>query len=302
MEDNHTHTHHDAVNSLSTAFVVGTLLNFTFVIVEGIAGFTSNSMGLLSDAGHNLSDTVSLLIAWLAFLLARKMANKRFTYGYGKSTILASLINAAVLLVAIGMIVLESIRKFSHPEPVNGDMIIWVAVIGIVINAATALLFAKDRDKDLNVKGAFLHMAMDTLVSVGVVISGIVIKFTGWTVIDPIIGLVIAAIIFISTLNLLRESVRLSLDAVPEDINIDEISSDLAAVPGIKGIHHLHIWALATSENALTVHVTVADVAESERIKTQMRTVLRKHGINHATIETEPVGYICCEEHCGHDK
>lgn len=300
---NHDHEHHNhdhSSSSLSTAFVVGTLLNLAFVIVEGIAGFMSNSMGLLSDAGHNLSDTVSLLLAWIAFYLAKKVANKRFTYGYTRSTILASLINASILLVAIGMIVVESIRKFSNPQPVNGDVVIWVAAIGIVVNFATAMLFMKDRKKDINVKGAFLHMAMDTLVSVGVVISGVAIKYTGWTVIDPIIGLVIAAVIFISTWNLLKESLRLSLDAVPESIDVDEIEKEILSVKNVSGIHHIHIWALGTSENAMTVHVSVDDVAESERVKTDIRDLLKKHGIAHATIETEPKDYVCTAECCEH--
>ena len=300
--DHEGHNHHNhTITSLSRAFIFGTILNLGFVIVEGVAGFMSNSMGLLSDAGHNLSDTVSLLLAWLAFNLAKKVANRRFTYGYSRSTILASLINASILLVAIGMIVLESIRKFSNPQPVNGNMIIWVAAVGIVINFATALLFMKDRKKDLNINGAFMHMALDALVSVGVVISGIAIKYTGLTVIDPIIGLVIAAIIFISTWNLLKESLRLSLDAVPESIDIDEIEKDIIAIHGVSGIHHIHIWALGTSENAITVHVAVDKVAESERIKTDIRNLLKKHGIAHATIETEPKDYVCNDDHCGHE-
>lgn len=295
----HEHHHHDhAISSLSKAFIIGTLLNLAFVIVEGIAGFISNSMGLLSDAGHNLSDTVSLLLAWLAFHLAKKVANKRFTYGYGRSTILASLINASILLVAIGMIVVESIRKFAHPQPVDGDMIIWVAAVGIVVNFATAMLFMKDRKKDLNVKGAFLHMAMDALVSVGVVISGIVIKITGLSVIDPIIGLVIAAIIFISTWNLLKESLRLSLDAVPDSIDVDEIEQEILTIEGVSGIHHIHIWALGTSKNAITIHVSVVNIEDSEQIKTTIRELLEHHGISHATIETEPQNYICDNDHC----
>lgn len=301
--EHHHHHHHEhghQISSLSTAFVVGTLLNLVFVIVEGCAGFISNSMGLLSDAGHNLSDTVSLLLAWLAFQLAKKVANKRFTYGYSKSTILASLINASILLIAIGMIVIESIRKFSNPQPIDENTIIWVAAVGIVINFATAMLFMKDRKKDLNVNGAFLHMAMDALVSVGVVFSGIVIKFTGWTIIDPIVGLVIAVIIFVSTWNLLKESVRLSLDGVPEAIDVDEIEKSILEISGVQSIHHIHIWALGTSENAITVHVSVDDIAESEHIKSNIRTLLKTKNINHATIETEPRGYVCSNDHCEH--
>ena len=297
-EHHHHHHHEHSITSLSTAFVVGTLLNFAFVIVEGIAGFTSNSVGLLSDAGHNLSDTASLLLAGGAFYLASKVANKKFTYGYGRSTILASLINASVLLVAIGMIVVESIRKFSNPQPVDGEMIIWVAAAGVIVNFATAMLFMKDRKKDLNVKGAFLHMAMDALVSVGVVISGIVIKVTGWSMIDPIIGLVIAAIIFLSTWNLLKESLRLSLDAVPEGIDVNEIEKDILTIDGVAGVHHSHIWALGTSKNAITVHLSLNDIEKSEQIKTAVRTLLSQHDIAHATIETEPQNYRCGNEFC----
>lgn len=299
-EHEHHHHHEHQISSLSTAFVVGTLLNLAFVIIEGGAGFFSNSMGLLSDAGHNLSDTISLLLAWIAFKLTQKTANKTFTYGYSKSTILASLINACILLIAIGMIVVESIQKFTNPEPVNSNTIIWVAAVGVAINFVTAMMFMKDRKKDLNIRGAFLHMAMDALVSVGVVVSGFTIKFTGLTIIDPIIGLVIAAIIFISTWNLLKESVRLSLDAVPESIDIDEIEKTVKAIDGVKSIHHLHIWALGTSENAITVHVSVCDVTLSERIKTDIRKTLSELKIKHATIETEPDGYECEDCQCGH--
>lgn len=297
----HTHHHEPIIGSLSSAFIIGTLLNLAFVIVEGIAGIVSNSVSLLSDAGHNLSDTVSLLLAWVAFRMTKVIANKRFTYGYRKSTIMASLINACILLIAVGIIIVESIRKFSAPQPINGNTIIWVATIGIAINFFTALLFMKDRKRDLNVKGAFLHMMMDTLVSVGVVISGIIIKITGLTIIDPIIGLVIGVIILISTWNLLKESVRLSLDGVPASIDVDEIEQSICnSVNGVLALHHTHIWALGTTENAITIHVTVQDIAQSERIKSDIRKLLINKNITHATIETEPANYHCADNHCEH--
>lgn len=300
-EHDHGHHHHDhTITTLSTAFVVGTLLNLAFVIVEGGAGLFANSMGLLSDAGHNLSDTVSLFVAWIAFKMTSVTANKRFTYGYSKSTILASLLNASLLLIAIGMIVVESIRKFSDPQPINSDTIIWVAAVGIVINFATALLFMKDRKKDLNVNGAFLHMAMDALVSLGVVVSGVVIKYTGWVVIDPIIGLVVAAVILVSTWNLLKESVRLSLDGVPESIDLDEIEKNILALNGVASIHHIHVWALGTSANAMTVHVALDDIRESENLKSKLRKLLEHNGIRHATIETEPKDYVCSSQCCSY--
>jgi cation diffusion facilitator family transporter len=293
----HNH-HHEISGNLGTAFIISIVLNLVFVIVEGGAGILSNSMGLLSDAGHNLSDTISLLIAWIAYRLTKKAPNKYYTYGYSKGTVLASLINACILLIATGMIIVESIRKFSNPTPVNENTIIWVAAVGIVINFATALLFMKDRKKDLNVKGAFLHMSMDALVSFGVVLSGIAIKYTGWTLIDPIIGLAIAVILFLSTWDLLKQSVRLSMDGVPEQIDESEIEKLMLAVDGVKSIHHVHIWALGTSQNALTTHITINDLSKSEIIKHEIKESLKEHGIEHATIETEPIGYQCQECHC----
>lgn len=298
--EGHHHHHEHNITSLSNAFIIGTVLNLLFVIAEGSAGFWSGSVGLLSDAGHNLSDTVSLLLAWVAFRLTRVPANKKYTYGYSKSTVLVSLINSVILLVAIGMILVESIRKFSNPQPVNEDAIIWVAAIGVVVNFATAMLFMKDRKEDLNVRGAFLHMAMDALVSVGVVVSGVVIKTTGWVVIDPIVGLVIAAIIFVSTWNLLKQSLRLSLDGVPEQIDVDKIEKTIAAIPYVENIHHIHVWALGTAENAMTVHVSVTEIKESENVKTEIRKALKQYKISHATIETEPEGYSCHECKCDH--
>ncbi|MCI2144837.1 MAG: cation diffusion facilitator family transporter [Bacteroidales bacterium] len=289
-------------NHLGKAFVIGMILNLLFVIIESTAGFMSNSMGLLSDAGHNLCDTISLLLAWFAYRLTRVSANSRYTYGYGKSTVLASLVNAFILLVAVGGIFVESIRKLSNPQKVDENAIIWVATAGIVVNFITAMLFMKDRKKDLNVRGTFLHMIMDTLVSVGVVVSGIVIKFTGWTMIDPIIGLAISVIIFWSTKELLRQSIRLSLDGVPDGIDLAEIEKIILGIDGVTGIHHVHVWALGTSENALTVHVSVRNTVESERIKTDIRRELSSHGIMHATIETEPQDYKCPEYECKHNR
>ncbi len=298
MEAHHHEAERSKGSNLSTAFIIGTLLNLLFVIVESGFGFASNSVGLLSDAGHNLSDTISLLLAFLAFRLSKVAPNKKYTYGLSKSTILVSLINACILLIAIGMIVMESIRKFKNPQPIDENTMIWVAAVGILINFGTAMLFNKDRKRDLNVKGAFIHMAMDALVSVGVVVSGIIIKYTGWYVIDPILGLVIAVIIFITTWDLLRQSIRLSLDGVPEDIDIDKIRKLVEDTDGVMGIHHLHIWAIGTSENALTTHITISDNADEGKIKKEIKQKLKANGIDHATIETEPKGYICDDDHC----
>ena len=215
MEPHHHHEHSHRLTSLNKAFIIGIALNITFVIVEFGVGFYYNSLGLLSDAGHNLGDVASLVLAMLAFRLEKVHPNSRYTYGYKKSTILVSLLNAVILLIAVGIIIAESIDKLFHPVSVDGSAIAWTAGVGVVINALTAWLFMKDKDKDLNVKGAYLHMAADTLVSVGVVASGIIITYTGWSIIDPIIGLGIAVIIIVSTWGLLHDSLRLSLDGVP---------------------------------------------------------------------------------------
>ena len=204
----HHHEHVHELTSLNKSFIIGITLNILFVLVEFGIGFYYDSLGLLSDAGHNLGDVASLVLAMLAFRLAKVHPNSRYTYGYKKSTVLVSLLNAVILLVAVGIIITESIEKLFHPVPVEGAAIAWTAGVGVVINAVTAWLFMKDKEKDLNVKGAYLHMAADTLVSVGVVISGIIIMYTGWTLVDPIIGLVIAVIIVISTWSLLHDSQR----------------------------------------------------------------------------------------------
>ena len=278
--------------------MVGTVLNLLFVGVEAVAGFVTGSVGLLSDAGHNLSDVVALLLAWLAFRLSRVPANTRFTYGYGKSTVLVALLNAALLLVAIGMIALESAHKLMQPQPIDGGVVIWVASVGIAVNMATALLFLRDRRSDLNVNGAFLHMAMDALVSLGVVLSGVLMRFTGWYIIDPIVGLLVAVVIFVSTWRLLRQSVRLSLDGVPADIDAAQVHQLIAGIDGVADVHHLHLWALSTTSNALTAHIALRDIAQAERVKADIRHLLAEHGIAHATIETELEGHACGQPTC----
>ena len=226
----HEHHHHDhTVTSLNKAFILGIALNVAFVVVEFAVGLYYGSMGLLSDAGHNLSDVASLLLAMLAFRLAQAHATPRYTYGYKKSTVLISLLNSVILLVAVGVIVAESVGRMLHPAPVEGGAIAWTAGVGVVINGFTAWLFMKDKDKDLNVKGAYLHMAADALVSVGVLVSGVVISWTGWTIVDPVVGLVVAAVIVASVWSLTRDSLRLSLDGVPVGIRIDEVEKTMEA-------------------------------------------------------------------------
>lgn len=290
MEQHHHHdNHHHEITSLNKAFIIGISLNLAFVVAEFVSGFWYNSLGLLSDAGHNLGDVASLVLAMLAFRLAKVHPTDSYTYGYKKSTVLVSLLNAVILLVAVGIIIAESITKLLHPQPVEGDAIAWVAGIGVVINAVTAWLFMKDKDKDLNVKGAYLHMAADALVSIGVVVSGIVIAHTGWYIIDPVIGLVIAIVIIVSTWGLLRDSLRLSLDGVPAGTDIGKVEEVIHTVEGVKRVHHLHIWAISTTETALTAHISIDNIDDMERIKQEIKQELQKVGVQHATLEFETV-------------
>ena len=256
-------------------------------------GFYYNSLGLLSDAGHNLGDVASLILAMLAFRLEKIHSNSRYTYGYKKSTILVSLLNAVILLVAVGIIIAESIDKLFYPVAVDGSAIAWTAGVGVVINALTAWLFMKDKDKDLNVKGAYLHMAADALVSIGVVASGIIIMYTGWSIVDPIIGLGIAVVIVISTWGLLRDSLRLSLDGVPVGIDINEIRQIILDQPGVESCHHLHIWALSTTETALTAHIVIDNMERMEEIKHLIKARLEEADIHHVTLEFECEGVPC---------
>ena len=287
------HTHNHSVDHLNRAFMLGILLNLVFVAVEFGAGLFLDSVALISDAGHNLSDVVSLVLSLLAFRLARLKPTPKYTYGYKKSTVLVSLLNACILLVAVGVIFAESIDKLKNPTPIAGGSVAWVAGVGIVINAFTAWLFLKDKEKDLNVKGAYLHMAADTLVSVGVLISGIVISFTGWYVIDPIIGMVIAVVILISTAHLLHDSLRLSLDGVPTGIDSERIRKEILA-----NVHHLHIWAISTTENALTAHIAVRDTEQIPALKHRIKHLLEHTGITHATLEFERPEETCDDPGC----
>ena len=295
MSHEHSHQHSHTINakSLNKAFIIGIVLNLAFVVIEFAAGFWFDSLALLSDAGHNLSDVVSLVLALLAFRLAKVKANERYTYGYKKSTILVSLLNAVILLVAVGAIVIESIHKLSNPAVVPGGAIAWVAGVGVLINAFTAFLFMKDKEKDLNVKGAYLHMAADALVSVGVLVAGIVISRTGWYIIDPIIGLIVAVVILISTWNLLHDSLRLTLDGVPTSIDSQKVVEAIRALPGVDDVHHIHIWAISTTENALTAHIVLKQAEDMQEVKHLIRHRLEDFGIGHATLEFEVPG-----EHC----
>ncbi len=306
MEHHHNHDHHGhhhhhhahAIEKLSTIYIVAVALNLAFVIVEAVAGFVGNSLGLLSDAGHNLSDVFSLLLAMVALKLASSHATKRFTYGHRKASVLISLLNAIILLVAVGAIMVESVRKFMHPAEVNGTLIIWTAAVGIVINGLTAWALSRQQKHDINTRGAFLHMLADTLVSVGVVVSGIVIKYTGWWVVDPIIGMVIAIVILASTWSLLAESLRMSTDAVPEGFDVDEVKQKIEGTEGVLNVHHLHIWPISTTETALTCHIVIPSSDRLEEVTDRVKHLLDDLGIHHSTLELETSSSHCHDHDC----
>jgi cobalt-zinc-cadmium efflux system protein len=301
----HEHCDHDhehlTISSVNRAFIIGIGLNILFVIIEVMAGLWYDSLALLSDAGHNFSDVIALVVALLAFKLLDITPNKHYTYGYRKTTILAALGNAILLLVAVVMIVWESIARFQEPVPVDGSTTALVAGIGILINGFTAWLFLRDKDKDLNIRGAYLHMLADTLVSVGVVLSGLAIWFTQWYWIDTLMSLVIVAVILMSTWKLFTESVKLSLDGVPSTLDSEQIEQTIMAAKGIVAVHHLHIWALSTTENALTAHLVVASDCTFEQIaliKKDIRHRLSHKNIQHVTLEVEREGEGCLEPIC----
>ena len=282
------HGHSHAPKSFGKACAIGTALNLGFVIVEAGYGIASGSMALLADAGHNLSDVLGLLIAWGAATLGRRSPSGRYTYGFRSSSILAAFLNALLLLVAIVVIAVEAIRRFSEPAPVAGGTVVIVAAIGIVVNTATALLFMSGRKGDLNIKGAFLHMAADAAVSAGVVVAGFVIIKTGLTWIDPVTSLVIVAVIAIGTWGLLRDSVNMSLQAAPPGLDPQEIGAFLRSREGVQEIHDLHVWPMSTTETALTVHLLVPGDYPGDAYTADVAAALKeKFGIDHATIQIE---------------
>jgi cobalt-zinc-cadmium efflux system protein len=270
------------------AFAIGVVLNFGFVIAEVIFGISADSLALLADAGHNLSDVAGLLLAWGASVLSRLQPTARRTYGYRSTTIMAALVNAVILLVAVGGIALESFQRFKSPAPAAGETIIIVAAIGVIINTVTALLFVAGRKKDLNIRGAFLHMASDAGVSVGVVLAGIGIITSGWLWIDPLVSLVIVAFILMSTWGLLKESMNLALQAVPAGIDTKAVSDYLSRLPGVTAVHDLHIWAISTTETALTAHLVKPDPVDDDVLITRARhDLFENFGIDHMTLQWE---------------
>ena len=297
MEHNHAHNH--VSNHVGKAFVIGIVLNAAFVIVEFIIGIYTNSLSLLSDAGHNISDVATLALSLVAIKMAKRKATEEYTYGFHKSTILASFVNAVILLIAVGAIGWEAIQRFMQPENTQGNVISIVAAIGIFVNAISALFFFRDKDKDLNVKGAYLHLALDALVSVGVVIGGVIIFYSGLQWIDPLISLLIMAIVIYSTWGLLTESLSLLLDAIPSVIEVEKIKTEALKLQGVKEIHHIHIWAMSTTQNAMTAHLVLEKgLSETQiaEIKHKLKHKLEHLNIQHVTLETESV--ICNDRDC----
>jgi len=294
MSHEHSDHEHRAPRDYGLAFAVGIVLNFAFVVVEAVYGVLANSMALLADAGHNLSDVFVLALAWGASTLARRGPSERFTYGLRSSSILVALLNAALLLVVTGGIAWEAIKRLAAPSPVGGETVIWVALVGIVVNGASAMLFARDRRHDVNIRGAFLHLAADAAVSVGVVVAGIGILYTGWLWLDPLAGLVIAAAIVWSTWGLLRDSVALALDAVPEHIDPRMVRAYLSTLSGVTEVHDLHIWPMSTTETALTVHLVIPGGHPGDAFTTEVCKELRAHyRVHHATIQIETGAHPC---------
>jgi cobalt-zinc-cadmium efflux system protein len=294
----HDHSHHFDTHNRS--FAIAVLLNVLFVVIEVVYGLLSGSLALLADAGHNLSDVLGLIMAWVASWLAGRAATDSKTYGLKKTTILAALFNALILIAAVGGITWEALQRLTNPADVAGLTVVVVAGIGVLINGATMMLFVKGQKRDINIRGAFLHMAADTAVSVGVVISGIVLMFTNLAWIDPMVSLIIAAVIFAGTWQLLKESVNLAVDAVPKGINPAAVRERLESLPGVHSAHHLHIWALSTTENALTVHLVKPDPLDDDRTINDASALLaREFNILHTTIQWERGDCECpTENHC----
>ncbi len=290
MGHDHAH-HHESLTKVSTAFVVGIILNLAFVVVEAVVGIVIDSLSVLSDAGHNLADVGTLALSLLAFKLMKVKSTNKYTYGYRKTSILVALFNSMLLLLTIGAIVYGAVeRVFFHPHEIPGLTVSIIAGIGIVINFSTALFFLRDKEKDINIKSAYLHLLADALVSAGLVVGGIVIYYTGFDWLDAVFSLIIAAIILFSTWKLMKESLRLSLDGVPSTIHLEEIVALIQQTNGVKEVHHIHIWPLSSTENAMTAHLVLEETvqeAQEAHLKHELRHLLEHQNIHHVTFETE---------------
>ena len=285
--------HNHAPNSFGWAFAIGASLNAAFVAAELIFGYAANSLALISDAVHNLSDVIALLLAWGAAWLSQKQPTPRHTYGYRRASILAALFNAGLLLVAVGGIIVEAINRLQQPAPVAGWTVVAVAAFGIVVNGGTALLFMRGRHGDLNIRGADLHMVADAGVSFGVVVAALIIMLTGWLWIDPAISLVIAAVVLASGWGLARDSVNLALDGVPRGIELSDVRDYLGALDGVLEVHDLHIWAMSTNETALTAHLVRPDGTDDAFLHQVCEELSHRFNIHHATLQIESSGEVC---------
>jgi len=299
MKSNHSHNHGltGSQTKVTNAFIIGISLNFLFVMIEVTVGLVVNSLSLLSDAGHNFADVVALALSLLAFRLMKVRSREQYTYGYRKTSILVALLNTMFILVSIGAIIYEAVHRIFNPSPTSGGTIAIVAAIGIAINSVTALMFLSNIDKDINIKSAYLHLMNDALISAGIVAGGIIIYYTNWFWIDSIFSIAVAGIILFSAWQLLRSSLRLSLDGVPRYISMDDIIATAMKIDGVKGIHHIHIWAISTAENALTAHIvleTETNIADEQKIKNELKHELELKNIHHVTLETEK-GDIDCD-------
>jgi cobalt-zinc-cadmium efflux system protein len=296
----HTHDHHHdhaghshAPQSFGVAFAVGVALNAVFVVAELVFGYLAQSLALISDAVHNFSDVIALLLAWGAVWLARRLPTERHTYGYRRASILAALANAGLLFIAVGGIAVEAIDRLRQPAEVAGLTVVLVAGLGIVINGATALLFMRGRHDDLNIRGAYLHMAADAGVSLGVVIAALVIMATGWSWVDPAVGLGVAAVVLVSGWGLARDSVNLALDAVPGHIELTEVRDYLGTLDGVLAVHDLHIWAMSTNETAMTAHLVRPDGSDDVFLHQVCGELAHRFKIHHATLQIEADGSVC---------
>lgn len=293
---NHNHSHNiTSPNEINRSFLIGIALNVSYVVVEIIYGFQQNSTSLLSDAAHNVGDISGLLLAFLAFKLQTIKPSKIFSYGFKKGSIITSFINSILLAFAIGAIAWEGFHKITNPSPLSGTTIMWVALMGVVINFVSALFFKRNQKDDLNIKAAYWHLMADALVSLGVVISGVIIHYTNYYALDGIMAIVIAVVVLFSTWSLFKDSAIAILDGVPSSVNPEEIKEHLLEVKGVKNIHHIHIWGLSTNENAITAHVIVDNLQNLPQIKSKLKEELEEHNIKHSTLEFESSDENCTE-------
>ena len=298
MAHNHSHDEHTHNLNFNKAFKWGIALNLLYIIIEMVFGYRVHSIALISDGIHNLSDVFGMCLSWGAFLLLSLKPTKNFTYGFGRATILAAYMNALILFIAIGALAWETIQRLSHPVIVEGGTVAIVSGVGIIINALTALLFFKDRNHDINMKATYLHMAIDALTSASVLVSGIIISYTGWNILDPIVSLTLLVVVILGTWRLMRESVLQILDSVPKNINLKDIKEFLLTFEGVSALHNLHIWNLTTTETAMTTHLIIKEKYNSNQLLDTIQTEIKqKFNIKQITIQVEyGTNLLDCEE------